>query len=79
MASLISALSCTMAVTIFAINANRSDWMPDPQHNYLSWSFAAALIGSLLMWIASLLFYIDLQLIIRRELHQGSHSYAASK
>lgn len=66
-ASLLSALSCTAAVTIFAIYADREDWMPDPEHNYLSWSFGAALIGSSLLWIAALLFYIEMQLTIRRE------------
>lgn len=72
-ASLISAISCSSAVTLFAIYGNDQDWMPDPEHNYLSWSFAAAAIGSFLLWIAALLFYIEMQLIVRRELRQGSH------
>lgn len=66
-ASSLSAISCTTAVTIFAIHADREDWMPDPEHNYLSWSFAGALIGSVLLWIAALLFYIEMQLTIRRD------------
>lgn len=73
-ASLLSAVSCTSAVTIFAIYGNNEDWMPDSEHNYFSWSFAAALIGSFLLWIAALLFYIEMQLIIRRNLRHGSHS-----
>lgn len=73
-ATAISATSCTIAVTIFAINGPRKDWMPHPEHNYLSWSFAAAVAGSTLLWIASLLFYIDMRLMIRRELIRGTHS-----
>lgn len=78
-ASLLSAISCTSAVTIFAIYANREDWMPDPEHNYLSWSFAAALIGTFLLWVAALLFYIEMQLTIRRDLRQGPHSQSSSR
>lgn len=72
-ASLISAVSCSLAVTLFAIYGNDQDWMPDPEHNYLSWSFAAAAIGTFLLWIAALLFYIEMQLTIRRDLRQGTH------
>lgn len=71
--SLISAISCSSAVTLFATYGNNQDWMPDPEHNYLSWSFAAAAIGSFLLWIAALLFYIEMTLIIRRDLRQGPH------
>lgn len=79
MASFLSAISCTTAVTIFAINATREDWMPDPEHNYLSWSFAGAIIGSLLLWVASLLFYIEMQLTIQRDLHYGTHTHSSSR
>lgn len=76
-ASLLSAVSCSLAVIIFGVNATREDWMPDPEHNYLSWSYAAALVGSVLLWIAALLFYIDMQLTIRRDLRQAGHSYGS--
>lgn len=67
-ATLLSAISCSSAVTIFAIYGNEDYWMPDPDHNYFSWSFAAAAIGSFLLWIAALLFFTEMQRIIRREL-----------
>lgn len=70
-ASSISAISCTSAVLIFAIYGTGEDWMPNPEHNYLSWSFAAAVVGCIFLWIASLLFYIDMKLIMRRDLRQG--------
>jgi len=73
-ASLLSAVSSTSAVATFAIYADRNDWMPDPEHNYLSWSFVAALIGCVLLWVAALLFYIEMQLIMRRNTRQGSHA-----
>lgn len=73
-ASAISATSCTSAVVIFALNGDRKDWMPDPEHNFLSWSFAAAAVGSTLLWVVSLLFYIDMRLMIKRELSRGMHS-----
>lgn len=74
-ASLLSGVSCTSAVIIFTIYGNRDDWMPDSDHNYFSWSYAAAVIGSILLWIAALLFYIEMQLTLRREMRQrSSHS-----
>lgn len=57
-ASIISAISCSSAVILFAIYGNRDDWMPDSEHNYFSWSFGAASLGSFLLWIASLLYFI---------------------
>lgn len=78
-ASSLSALACTISVAIFAIYANRDDWMPDSEHNYLSWSFAAGVIGSFLLWVAALLFYIEMQLTIRRALRQASHNTYGSR
>lgn len=77
-ASSLAALCCTSAVAIFALNGNQEDWMPDPEHNYFSWSFVAAVIGSFLLWIAALLFYIEMQLTVRRGSRQrGSHSHSS--
>lgn len=74
-ASLLSAVSCTFAVVIFALYANEEDWMPDPDHNYFSWSFAAALVGSLVLWVVALLFYIEMQIVVRKNRRQGSYSH----
>uniref|UniRef100_T1JEE8 Uncharacterized protein n=1 Tax=Strigamia maritima TaxID=126957 RepID=T1JEE8_STRMM len=49
----------TMAVIIFGARGDGRDWMPDPDHNYLSWSFALAVIGVYFLWVGSLLFFIE--------------------
>jgi len=78
-ASALSAISCSSAVIIFAINGTREDWMPDPQHIYLSWSFAFALVGSILLWVAALLFYIEMQLTIKRQLGQSGNPHSSNR
>lgn len=48
-----------IAVLIFGANGDNRDWMPHWQHNDLSWSFAFAVIGSLLLIPAGALFLVE--------------------
>lgn len=48
-----------LAVCIFGANGDNRDWMPYWQHNDLSWSFAFACIGSILLVPAGCLFLVE--------------------
>ena len=52
-ASLLSAVSSTSAAATFAICANRDDWMPDSEQNYLPVSFVLR-PSRVLLWAAAL-------------------------
>ena len=71
----VSALLCTIAVVTFGIRGDDRDWMPDPEHNFLSWSFGLAVVGSLFAWIASLLFWIESRILHNREEKREQQDY----
>lgn len=48
-----------IACLIFGNNGDRRDWMPNWEHNDLSWSFAFACVGSLLLIPAGALFLVE--------------------
>lgn len=48
-----------MAVIIFGIRGDDRDWMPDPESNYLSWSFAFAVVGCFFTWTSAVLFFVE--------------------
>ncbi|KAJ8979168.1 hypothetical protein NQ317_018990 [Molorchus minor] len=48
-----------ISVSIFGAHGDSRDWMPNWQHNDLSWSFAFACIGSLLLLPAGALFLVE--------------------
>ncbi|XP_066599538.1 clc-like protein 2 [Prorops nasuta] len=57
--SLASGICGCIAVIIFGCLGNGKDWMPGQENSYLGWSFAIAVIGSILMLIASILFLVE--------------------
>ncbi|XP_064480983.1 uncharacterized protein LOC135394253 isoform X2 [Ornithodoros turicata] len=61
-----SAVSGTIAVIIFGARGDGRDWMPDPDHNYLSWSFALGVIGTFCTYVAAVLFWVDCRHIARK-------------
>ncbi|XP_043495404.1 uncharacterized protein LOC122519780 [Polistes fuscatus] len=56
---LVGGTSGCIAVIIFACLGNADEWMPGHTNNYLGWSFALAVIGSVLMLIASALLRVE--------------------
>ncbi|XP_018320526.1 uncharacterized protein LOC108733733 [Agrilus planipennis] len=56
---IIAGICGTIAVIIFGANGDRRDWMPNWEHNDLSWSFALAVVGSLLLLPAGSLFLVE--------------------
>ncbi|KYM97768.1 hypothetical protein ALC62_11529, partial [Cyphomyrmex costatus] len=54
-----SGISGGIAVIVFACLGNADGWMPGHANNYLGWSFALAVIGSVFMLIASGLLIVE--------------------
>lgn len=48
-----------IAVIVFGALGDERNWMPDPDHNNLSWSFALGVIGALLELGSGTLFIVE--------------------
>lgn len=70
----LAALCGTIAVITFGARGDGRDWMPYPDHNYLSWSFGLAVVGTFFAWVASILFWIESNRTRRRQ--EKEESYA---
>ena len=68
-------LFCTTAVIVFGIYGDDEDWMPDPEHNFLSWSFALAVVGCFCHWIACILFLVESRILFKREIKREQQSF----
>lgn len=69
-------LFCTIAVIVFGIKGDDRDWMPDPEHNFLSWSFALAVVGCFFQWIAAILFWVESRILYKREIKREQQSFS---
>lgn len=49
--------------------------MPDPEHNFLSWSFALAVVGCFFQWIAAILFWVESRILYKREIKREQQSF----
>ncbi|XP_076325981.1 uncharacterized protein LOC143233537 isoform X2 [Tachypleus tridentatus] len=63
---LIAGICCTIALITFGARGDGRDWMPDPDHNYLSWSFGLGVVGAFLEYVVSLLFLVESRLAKKR-------------
>ncbi|XP_022669068.1 uncharacterized protein LOC111265080 [Varroa jacobsoni] len=57
-------LCSTIAVAVFGAHANQDGWMPDPLHNYLSWSYASAVVGAFCQLMAAICLQVDSRHIV---------------
>ncbi|KAL0281487.1 UNVERIFIED_CONTAM: hypothetical protein PYX00_002461 [Menopon gallinae] len=55
----LAAISGTIAVIIFGARGDGRDWMPNWEHNDISWSFAMAVMGVLFLYISGVLFLVE--------------------
>lgn len=75
----ILAFCSTLAVIIFGIYGDDRDWMPDPDHNSLSWSFGLAIIGSFFQCVAAVLFFIENRLLYKKKFKRpANYAYRSS-
>jgi len=49
----------TLALIIFGAKGDGRDYMPEWEHNYLSWSFGIAFLTVIIQYIAGILFIIE--------------------
>lgn len=50
---------------MFGIYGDDADWMPD--HNYLSWSYSLAVIGTFFSWVTAVLFWIENRILYKKQ------------
>ncbi|KAJ4437342.1 hypothetical protein ANN_17481 [Periplaneta americana] len=55
----IAAVSGTIAVIIFGACGDGRDWMPNWEHNDISWSYAFAVFGVLFLYISGVLYLVE--------------------
>lgn len=55
----IAAICGIIAVIIFGARGDGRDWMPNWEHNDISWSFALAVVGSFTLLAAGILFLVE--------------------
>ncbi len=51
----------TVAILIFGILGDNEEFMPDAEHNYLSWSFGLAFVGTFFMFVTGVLFMVEVR------------------
>lgn len=64
----------TIAVIVFGAKGDSRDWMPDWQNNYLSWSFAFAVIGVFAEYVSGVLFLVESRIQSKRKKMRESQS-----
>ncbi|OQR67448.1 hypothetical protein BIW11_02195 [Tropilaelaps mercedesae] len=69
-----SAVFNSVAVIVFGALGDGRDWMPDPDHNYLSWSFVLGVIGTLVEYFAGVLLLVDGK-HLRKEIESDNKSF----
>ena len=58
----------TIALIIFGALGDGRDFMPDWEHNYLSWSFGLAFVGAVFDYVAGVLFLVEARIMRRKEI-----------
>jgi len=71
---LASAFLGSIAVIVFGAMGDSRAWMPDWQNNYLSWSFAFAVIGVFAEYVAGILFLVEARIQGKQRKMRESHS-----
>ena len=64
----ISAACGTIALIIFGAMGDGRNFMPDWEHNYLSWSFGLAFVGVVMMYVTAVLFLVEARIMQRKEI-----------
>lgn len=58
----------TIALIIFGSLGDGRDFMPDWEHNYLSWSFGLAFVGCVFLYVAGVLFIVEARIMLRKDI-----------
>jgi len=65
---MVGAACGTIALIIFGAMGDGRNFMPDWEHNYLSWSFGLAFVGVVMMYVTAVLFLVEARIMQRKEL-----------
>ena len=57
-----------IALIIFGAMGDGRNFMPDWEHNYLSWSFGLAFVGVVMMYVTAVLFLVEARIMLRKEI-----------
>nr|CAH0113552.1 unnamed protein product [Daphnia galeata] len=63
----IAAFCGTIAVITFGALGDSRDWMPDFEHNFLSWSFGLAVVGTFGLYLSATLFFIEAKVQAKKQ------------
>ena len=55
----------TIALIVFGALGDGRNYMPEWEHNFLSWSFALAFVGVIFQFIAGVLFIVEARIMFR--------------
>lgn len=56
-----------LSVIIFGADGDSRVWMPNWEHNDVGWSFALAVVGSILLYVGGILFLVEAKRTRKRE------------
>merc|ERR1712018_354330 len=65
---IVGGIFATIALIIFGCKGDSRDFMPDWEHNYLSWSFGLAFVGAVFNYVSGVLFIVEARIIRRKEI-----------
>ena len=65
---MVGAACGTIALIIFGAKGDGRNFMPDWEHNYLSWSFGLAFVGVVMMYVTAVLFLVEAPIMHRKEI-----------
>jgi len=65
---MVGAACGTIALIIFGAMGDGRNFMPDWEHNYLSWSFGLAFVGVVMMYVTAVLFLVEARIMQRKEI-----------
>jgi len=64
----------TLSVIIFGALGDSRNWMPDFEHNFLSWSFGLAVVGSFGCYLTAALFYVEAKVQAKKQMATASQA-----
>jgi len=70
----IAGICGTLAVIIFGALGDSRNWMPDFEHNFLSWSFGLAVVGTFGCYLSAVLYYVEAKVQAKKQMATTSQA-----
>lgn len=65
----------TIALIVFGAKGDGRNFMPDWEHNFLSWGFGVAFVGVVMMYVSAVLFIVEARIMKRKERAKDNQGY----